>query len=225
MTFPQHMAPKDFLIFSFPQNSITHCSCNFVYGSLKRAQLHSYCSLELSFLTPEMECLWLPPPPPNLNLLLFKQLSICPAILDRFTQIVLLWQLCSHGGATETVLLLLWTETHALKNAPWGGEVGGGSPGMSSVQLCVRERQNQEYLTVHSCGIIRKKKPWNIIIPLNAQNIDMTTEWTAPRDKSQSMDITSNKGIKICHLIIYILILKIFYLIFVFFSKKTRVNF
>lgn len=138
MTFPQHMALKDFLIFPFPQNSITHCCCNLVYGSLKRAQLHSYCSLELSFLTPLL-CLWRPLP------LICCSLNAVHLSLDigsLYKVFLLLWQLCSHGGATKTAPAALnWSTCSQACTVVVGG--GGGFPGMSSVKLCVCARETK----------------------------------------------------------------------------------
>lgn len=138
MTFPQHTHWRSFSFSHSLKTPSLNVAAILFTAHLKKTQLCSYCSLDFSFLPPPL-CLRLPPT----SICRSIKLHISSSILDCFTNIVLLWHVRSQ---TETVLLLLlWTETHALKNAPWGG------PGMSFVRLCAWERQNQKYITVHAC--------------------------------------------------------------------------
>lgn len=139
---PTTHALKDFLIFSFPQNSITHCSCNHVCGSLKRAQLHSYSSLESSFLS-LLLCLRLPP---NLNLLIFKAVHLSLDIRSLYKDCAMF---CSYRRVTETVLLLLNWNTCSQECTMGGGGVWG-SRNVFCPTVCARETKSR-INTVHTC--------------------------------------------------------------------------
>lgn len=162
MTFPQH---THWRIFSFPPTSITHCSCNLVYGSLKRAQLPSYCSLEFSFLLPPL-CRRLP-----LALICWSlKLCICPLILECFTKIALL-------GQVYVVLEERLKESFCcseLKHMLSGMHHGGVSRNVFCPTVCARETKSR----IHNRALLGFQYVTWLKWFLCSLNVTMLTKWT-----------------------------------------------